>query len=154
MAEADLIKQFADKTNYKDAINVLLSTYKVHLLTAEDGSRFFKLSEDSEAKRKGLTRDENLVRQEIAKSANSGIHLASGGPALLLGPQHIPRDAGIWTKDLRKRTGLSQPVIARAIKVLEQRELIKAIKSVNYANRKYYMLFELEPSEQVTGGAW
>ena len=61
---------------------------------------------------------------------------------------------GIWTKDLRKRTGLRQPVVAKAIKVLEGRQLIKAVKSVNYANRKYYMLFTLEPSQQVTGGAW
>ena len=62
--------------------------------------------------------------------------------------------AGIWTKDLRKRTGLSQPIVARAIKTLESRQLIKAVKSVNYANRKYYMLFHMEPSQQVTGGAW
>ena len=62
--------------------------------------------------------------------------------------------AGIWPKDLRKRTGLSQPIVARAIKTLESRQLVKAVKSVNYANRKYYMLFDMEPSQQVTGGAW
>ena len=62
--------------------------------------------------------------------------------------------AGIWIKDLRKRTGLNQTSVARYVKNLESRQLIKAVKSVNYANRKYYMLFELEPSQQVTGGAW
>jgi DNA-directed RNA polymerase III subunit RPC6 len=40
------------------------------------------------------------------------------------------------------------------LKALEQRKLVKAVKSVANGNRKVYMLFELEPSREITGGAW
>ena len=91
------------------------------------------------------------MHQEIGKTQSSGRHTAQLATAAEA-PESLL--AGIWTKDLRKRTGLSQPIVARAIKTLESKQLIKAVKSVNYANRKYYMLFNLEPSQQVTGGAW
>lgn len=61
---------------------------------------------------------------------------------------------GIWTKDLKKKTGLAQTTIAKALKTLEQRELVKSVKSVQHGQRKQYMLFELEPSQDVTGGVW
>ena len=96
------------------------------------------------------------MHQEIGKSQNSGAASADASPAgcKLMGSPDEVLGTGIWTKDLRKRTGLSQPIVARAIKALESRQLVKAVKSVNYANRKYYMLFDMEPSQQVTGGAW
>ena len=46
------------------------------------------------------------------------------------------------------------PQINKCLKLLEQRKLIKAVKSVASSNRKVYMLFELEPSREITGGAW
>ena len=49
----------------------------------------------------------------------------------------------------------SRPLqINKCLKSLEQRKLIKAVKSVASSNRKVYMLFELEPSREITGGAW
>ena len=62
--------------------------------------------------------------------------------------------AGIWTKDLKIRSNLQQPQINKCLKSLEGRKLIKAVKSVASSNRKVYMLFELEPSREITGGAW
>ena len=44
--------------------------------------------------------------------------------------------------------------INKCLKSLEQRKLVKAVKSVANGNRKVYMLFELEPSREITGGAW
>ena len=44
--------------------------------------------------------------------------------------------------------------MTKALRVLEQRDLIKSVKSVQHGNRKQYMLSELEPSQQVTGGVW
>ena len=38
--------------------------------------------------------------------------------------------------------------------MLESRKLIKSVKSVASSNRKVYMLSELEPSREITGGAW
>ncbi|RKP27866.1 RNA polymerase Rpc34 subunit-domain-containing protein, partial [Syncephalis pseudoplumigaleata] len=55
----------------------------------------------------------------------------------------------IWTKTIKIRTNLHQQVVARCIKTLEQKNLIKSVKSV-----KLYMLIELTPSTEVTGGPW
>ncbi len=62
--------------------------------------------------------------------------------------------AGIWTKDLKYRTNLQQLQITKILKTLEQRSLVKAVKSASNASRKVYMLFELEPAKELTGGAW
>lgn len=62
--------------------------------------------------------------------------------------------AGIWTKDLKLQTNLQQPQITKTLKNLEQRKLVKAVKSVSNASRKVYMLYELEPAREITGGAW
>lgn len=61
---------------------------------------------------------------------------------------------GIWTRDLKNKTGLHQTVITKALRVLENRRLIKAVRSVKHATRKVYMLFHLEPSTSITGGPW
>lgn len=42
----------------------------------------------------------------------------------------------------------------KALKRLEGKKLIKSVKSVTFKSRKIYMLYELVPSAQVTGGAW
>jgi hypothetical protein len=51
------------------------------------------------------------------------------------------------------RTNLAQPQVTKIIKVLENRALIKSVKSVNNPSRKLYMLSELEPSREITGEA-
>ncbi|CEP18320.1 hypothetical protein [Parasitella parasitica] len=61
---------------------------------------------------------------------------------------------GIWTKDLKKKTNLHTIVLNRTLKSLEQKQEIKAVKHVKYPTRKIYMLFNLTPSSEVTGGAW
>ena len=63
-------------------------------------------------------------------------------------------NSGIWTKELKQRSNLPQAQITKIFKSLEARKLIKAVKSVSQQNRKVYMLFELEPSREITGGAW
>jgi hypothetical protein len=40
------------------------------------------------------------------------------------------RQLGMWTRRLKTSTGLHQNVINRCLKVLEQRKLIKQVKSV------------------------
>ncbi|CBQ72519.1 related to RPC34-DNA-directed RNA polymerase III, 34 KD subunit [Sporisorium reilianum SRZ2] len=64
------------------------------------------------------------------------------------------RNEGIWTKQLKARTGLHQTIINRCLKSLEQKQLVKAVKSVKYPTRKIYMLFGLTPSIELSGGPW
>ncbi|ODQ68388.1 RNA polymerase Rpc34, partial [Nadsonia fulvescens var. elongata DSM 6958] len=61
---------------------------------------------------------------------------------------------GIWTKTLKAKTNLHQTVVLRGLKQLESQNYIKCVKSVKHPTRKIYMLFELQPSTDLTGGPW
>ena len=77
--------------------------------------------------------------------------------------------SGIWTKHL-KSTELHQSIITRVLKSLEKKGLIKSIKSVKvrpfstivtlysqqsqHPTRKIYILANLQPSVEVSGGPW
>jgi hypothetical protein len=62
--------------------------------------------------------------------------------------------AGIWTKDLKNRTNLQQPQVTKILKNLDARGLVKSVKAVAHPTRKLYMLAELEPARELTGGSW
>jgi len=61
---------------------------------------------------------------------------------------------GIWTKTLSARTNLHQSVLTKALKYLETKGYVKQIKSVKFPKRKMYMLKDLEPTEETSGGPW
>lgn len=61
---------------------------------------------------------------------------------------------GIWTKDVRLQTNIQQQALNKIFKQLETRELIKPIKSITAKSKKLYMLFDLEPAKEITGGVW
>lgn len=81
---------------------------------------------------KNLTAEDLLVYQVIQASGNMGI----------------------WTRDMKTRTNLAQPKINKILKTLEERNLVKSVKSVQNSSRKVYMLAELEPAKELTGGPW
>lgn len=59
---------------------------------------------------------------------------------------------GIWTRTIRNRTNLHQAVFNRCLKSLENKSFIKSIQSAKFPKRKVYILYQLQPSEDVTGG--
>lgn len=61
---------------------------------------------------------------------------------------------GIWTKHLKAKTQLHQTVIDRCLKSLTQKRLVKTATNHKYPTRKIYMLYHLQPSEEMTGGPW
>ncbi|KAI5286813.1 34-kDa subunit of RNA polymerase III (C), partial [Ascosphaera aggregata] len=61
---------------------------------------------------------------------------------------------GVWTRTLKTRTNLHQTIVTRCLKSLEAKNYIKSVRNVKYPQRKMYMLAHLQPSEDVTGGAW
>ncbi|CAI5949356.1 unnamed protein product, partial [Closterium sp. NIES-64] len=119
----------ADRVN---AINGLLQKRALQLFKSGDTLLYKHVSQDQAVQFKGLSPEDLLLYQAIKQAGN----------------------AGIWTRDMKTRTNLQQPQITKIIKTLEGRKLIKAVKSVNNKSRKLYMLYELEPSREVTGGAW
>ncbi|KAI9220722.1 RNA polymerase Rpc34, partial [Blastocladiella britannica] len=61
---------------------------------------------------------------------------------------------GILQVTLRSRVPVAENVIVKSLKKLEGRGLIKQVKSVKYGNKKMFMLSELQPSVELTGGVW
>ncbi|XP_018577814.1 probable DNA-directed RNA polymerase III subunit RPC6 [Anoplophora glabripennis] len=61
---------------------------------------------------------------------------------------------GIWIRDIRFKSNLTMTQLNKVLKSLETKKIIKAVKSVSASKKKVYMLYDLEPDNSVTGGAW
>ncbi|KAJ1934917.1 34-kDa subunit of RNA polymerase III (C), partial [Linderina pennispora] len=104
----------------------------LELLQVGNQVRYRAVRSDELARLAGLTTDEQLVYKHIQASKNEGI----------------------WVRTLKMKTNLLQGVITRALKTLEQKALIKSVKSVKHPTRKLYMLIDMTPSSEITGGPW
>lgn len=60
---------------------------------------------------------------------------------------------GIWIRDIRDRSGLTEAQLRKVLKALEQRKLVKAVKAVG-TTKKCYMLYNLEADDTLTGGTF
>ena len=118
--------------NLVDILNNLLQAEK--LSVAKRGSTLYYYCDtyDPTLESFSITEDEKILYQSIKFAGNQGI----------------------WTKDLKIRTNLHQTIISKSLKTLETKKLIKAVKSVKNSPRKLYMLYNLEPSSEITGGPW
>ncbi|KAF7683694.1 putative DNA-directed RNA polymerase III subunit rpc6 [Astathelohania contejeani] len=58
---------------------------------------------------------------------------------------------GMWLRDLSAKTHIPQNLISKLLKSLESRKQIKAVKSIKN-NRKVYIAYDENPSEELTGG--
>ncbi|KAH7844300.1 hypothetical protein Vadar_026598 [Vaccinium darrowii] len=63
-------------------------------------------------------------------------------------------DMGIWKADMKRETNLPEPVVNKALKILQGRNLIKEVVNIKSKGRKHYMAMEFQPSNEVTGGSW
>ena len=118
-----------------EIINELLNNEQI-TLHAEEGEKaicyFTRVSEEEILKKRGLTSEDRMVLQIIETAGNNGM----------------------WTKEVKQKSNLPQVKITKIFKTLETRKLIKSVKHVAHQNRKVYMKYDLEPSREITGGAW
>lgn len=61
---------------------------------------------------------------------------------------------GIWTRDIKIPTNIPQHTLTKILKILEQRSLIKSVRSVVSKSKKLYMLYDVTPAKEITGGPW
>jgi DNA-directed RNA polymerase III subunit RPC6 len=61
---------------------------------------------------------------------------------------------GIWTRDIKLATNIPQHTLTKTLKILEQRNLIKSVRSVISKSKKLYMLYDMQPAKEITGGPW
>mmetsp|Transcript_31551 Transcript_31551/g.74267 ORF Transcript_31551/g.74267 Transcript_31551/m.74267 type:complete len:325 (+) Transcript_31551:186-1160(+) len=115
-------------------INELSKASKLKMeKSAVDNELYYTLVADEVAQKYiGLDVSAKMVLQCIEKAGNNGI----------------------WTKEIRLQTGLQLQALNKTFKQLEQRCLIKPVKSVNAKAKKLYMLYDLTPSKEITGGVW
>lgn len=121
------------KNDLVSAINRLTSQNKMAILAKGKNQLIYKLVG---AKATSQLKSLSIEQQEVFK-----IISAAG-------------TKGIWSREIRAACGINQSVMNGALKQLEGRKLIKAVKSVNTPKQKIYMLYDVEPDASVTGGAW
>ncbi|KAJ2506428.1 34-kDa subunit of RNA polymerase III (C) [Coemansia sp. RSA 2049] len=115
-----------------NGVNRLLQSGQLELLQVGRTILYRGVHRSEMERMSELTSDERLVYKHIENSGGEGI----------------------WVRTLKQKTNLLQGVITRCLKVLEQRALIKSVKSVKHPTRKLYMLINVDPSSDVTGGPW
>jgi DNA-directed RNA polymerase III subunit RPC6 len=107
--------------------------HRIEILTDAQQRYHYKLvSAEKVEKLRGLNPSEVVIYQHVEKSGN----------------------LGIWIKDLRRKSNLSALEVPKILKELEKRKLIKCEKSIQATNKKVYMLYDIEPAREITGGVW
>jgi DNA-directed RNA polymerase III subunit RPC6 len=105
------------------ALNRLLSLNKIDLLksSAEPGTFLYRIRDTTNASGSSITvgggaidQMERVVYQLVKESGN----------------------LGIWMRDIRTKTKLSQIILNKTLKALESKKLIKAVKSVHASKKK------------------
>ncbi|CAF3332447.1 unnamed protein product [Rotaria socialis] len=123
------------------ALNRLLSLNKIDLLksSSEPGTFLYRIRDTTNGLGSSITvtggvidQMERVVYQLVKESGN----------------------LGIWMRDIRIKTKLSQTILTKTLKSLESKKLIKAVKSVHASKKKVYMLYEMTPDPTITGGTW
>jgi DNA-directed RNA polymerase III subunit RPC6 len=114
-------------------INELTSESRLVMSKLANGGLFYTMVSDEVASKfAGLDVTARMVYQVIERAGNMGI----------------------WTKDIRIQTNVDQQALNKIFKGLESRRLIKPVKSVTAKAKKLYMLYNLTPSKELTGGVW
>ena len=106
------------------ALNRLLSLNKIDLLksSSETGALVYRIRDTINASGSSITiggggaidQMERVVYQLVKESGN----------------------LGIWMRDIRTKTKLSQTILNKTLKALESKKLIKAVKSVHASKKK------------------
>lgn len=133
MSNSQLKKLFGDRYNQLPTIiNDLIKESRLTMSKVGNELFYNFIAADLASKFAGLDVSARMVYQIIEKSGNKGI----------------------WTKDIRIQSNIQQQALNKIFKNLENRQLIKPVKSVTAKAKKLYMLYDLQPAKEVTGGPW
>ncbi|SCV04943.1 LANO_0G14862g1_1 [Lachancea nothofagi CBS 11611] len=122
----------ASLTDLMSIVQELLDKNLLKLIKQNNELKFQAVDFAEAQKKAAMTADEALVYSYIEASGREGI----------------------WTKTIKARTNLHTHVVLKCLKSLESQRYVKSVKSVKFPTRKIYMLYNLQPSIEVTGGPW
>ena len=122
-----------EKERLKHAAGALRQANRIEVHKhASEGVIFVSVSEEVAVRFQDLTEEHKQVYKLIADASTQGI----------------------WAKDLASKSKIPAGTLARLTKTLEHRKLIKQITSAQYRSRKIWLLYELEPASELSGGSW
>jgi len=130
----------ASQQSLVGVVNSLLESRRIELYSSSVGSSgggaglltYRMVSDELVAGLDNLTAEQILVYQLCERSGNKGV----------------------WMRDIKTQTNIPQQTLTKTLKILEQRNLIKNVRSVVSKTKKYYMLFSATPAKELTGGPW
>ncbi|XP_073299474.1 uncharacterized protein [Primulina huaijiensis] len=64
------------------------------------------------------------------------------------------KDLGIWVRDIKVDTKLTDHVVNKSLKSLTAKKLVKEVVNIQNKGKKHYMAVEFEPSKEISGGEW
>ena len=115
-----------------ETVNRLLKQGKIDLFS-QNNELSYKLKDTSSAgKIKGADVEEKVVYKIVEESGNKSI----------------------LDREIRSKSNLIKTQLNKILKALQDKKLIKQVSSVAQANKKVYMLYEMEPDRSITGGVW
>eukprot|EP00951_Prasinocladus_malaysianus_P040032 scaffold455207_cov42-Prasinocladus_malaysianus.AAC.1 len=159
LPEDELQRELADMPLHvkAEAINSLLKQHRLQIFKGTGDTLVYKEMTGKDIQRPGIRGDAGVSVDSAKGQCWWVCHLWSENhccePPFSRPIECAWQCTGMWTKDMKFQSNLQQPQITKILKTLESRKLIKAVKSVSGGNRKVYMLYELEPSRELTGGA-
>ena len=128
-----LLKMGWEKERLKQAAGALRQANRIEVHKhATEGVIFVPVSEEVAVRFQDLTEEHKTVYKLISDASTQGI----------------------WAKDLSSKSKIPAGTLSRITKTLEHRRLIKQITPAQYRSRKVWMLFELEPATELSGGSW
>ncbi|CCH59922.1 hypothetical protein TBLA_0C01070 [Henningerozyma blattae CBS 6284] len=113
-------------------VQELLNSNLIRLIKQNNELKFQPVDKIEASKKSTMSAEESLVYSYIEASGREGI----------------------WSKTIKARTNLHQHIVLKCLKSLESQRYVKSVKSVKFPTRKIYMLYNLQPSTDVTGGPW
>jgi len=117
-----------------EACNFFQENHYLVMLTLPASGEVLWVKRNPEEARalEGATQEQLLVFQEVRKAGQKGI----------------------YKKDLKRSTGIVQGALTRALRSLETRKLVKAVKTIASKTMNLYVTYDVTPLREHTGGPW
>ncbi|KAG8942006.1 34-kDa subunit of RNA polymerase III (C) [Tulasnella sp. 419] len=127
------------------------------------------------SKLKGISRKQladalnGLLRKDLVKASKTAAGLVwksaskadakiknamAGDERMVYSAIEAAGNQGIWSRTIQGQTNLPNTVVTKVINKLISSKQVKMVKSVKNPTRKMYMLANVEPSVELTGGPW
>jgi DNA-directed RNA polymerase III subunit RPC6 len=152
----ELIKNIKDNSVSSDQLSALMAgvseeRYRdelVPFINQKVASNLIQLFKDVKA-------GENVVSYVLMKTEDAQkFEGLSSEQRLVYDVCDRASNKGIWTRDIKLATNIPQHNLTKILKLLEQRKLIKSVRSVASKSKKLYMLYNATPTKEITGGPW